>query len=256
MMKCSKMKLLALMLCLLLGAVTMLGACGGSGENAAGGGGGGSLADLYKLYKDVAAKMEGADSVAMDYEMDIAMDFMGQSVEMKGTGDIVVVRNSATDVQMKMGMAMQAEALGEQEITTSTYFKDGIMYMDAMGQKIQLATDVKDALNQSNAELLEFEENAVLEASSEKTAEGTLVKMAIDGKAVEALMQDRLQNMTGGLSGGGTVSIGTINLELLVDKDNNILSYRMLMDMNTPTGAEETDADAEEAAAGTEMAMS
>lgn len=195
-----------------------------------------TLRTVYQIYTRANEAMKSVDSLLMDISVDMRMEVMGQSMDVTMTGTAAEVIRSETDIDMRMEMSTSVFG---QELGITAYFKDGVYYMDSMGQKVKMAMSVADMMKQSNTEAFMFPESAVKESSVTDKDGGKEISFSLDGAALDDMLMQQMAGMDALLDLGADLSIGDVSLRAVVDKDERlqsmVLAYTLEMGIEGQT---------------------
>ena len=212
--------------------ITMLAGCGSR--------------DAYNLYQRMNSAMADVTSMDADMTINMQMRMDGESIDMIMGGNVRTVVHSDTDIDMHMVLTTTIMEEGFNEsFTITAYFTDGILYMEMPpfeiegmeidGIRMQQPMDLDEAMDMSNnIETLNFPENAVLESSVESISGGRRLEMLVDGDAIPDITEQMMAFMPDDMGLGHMdfdMSIGDIRIEVDVDNNNMLMSYRMVTDM-------------------------
>ena len=199
-------------------------------------------AEAFELYQQMMENMANVESLDMDMVSTINMDmteFLGMTVTIVTTGNIRQVMRSETDVDMAMDLT--TTMMGD---TTSMkmYFRDGVFYteMEMFGEVIRYSMPMPlEELIDSGAaggmdDLIDFDEDAIRDFSVSTENGSTIIEFTLDGNAINDLM-DQVMAQLESLAmyeDDMSIVIGDVSVEVAIDANGMMQSYRMIADMD------------------------
>jgi hypothetical protein len=199
---------------------------------------GDSKAD-YELYAVAAAAMNEAAGIEMDMDMTTSVegDAAGFDSDLKMTSNLKMFKKSDTDFEMEMRQT--TNVLGT-AVDTTSYFKDGNMYINMGEEKMKMALPMEDAIAQANASAMEFEQSAIKNSSSKDVDNGKEVSFTVSGDALKDYMEKGTQGALAGLGTGLDMSFGDATITSVIDSDGNMVSLSMKMTFDMSADGEKT----------------
>ena len=188
----------------------------------------------YDLYLKMNDKQKNIKSLEMQTDAIVNVEVMGQSVEMNMSGVTKQIIRSETDIDMEMSMTTSVMGM---DIPTITYFKDGYLYQDVMGEKIKIAVDLEEAMQMANFAQFSFGKDAIKSSSVTKVDGGSLLFFELEPE----FLRDTLSSMTDSIAqalGSGedmAMTFTQMNYETLIDDDymmqNAVMEFTVEMDL-------------------------
>jgi hypothetical protein len=190
----------------------------------------------YEIYLLASDSLDGAESFIMDTSSVMNMNMDGENMEMLMDALIKMVVISETEVDIYMEALTKTD---EMEIPMTTYFRDGVMYMDmqmlGMGMKVKMEMPLEEMLAQLESNgALDFPEEAIIDASITETDNGTIISFTLSG----SFMNDMMDSITGGMfemmgldTAAMSLNIGDVGYIAVLDSDNMLVTMDMTMSM-------------------------
>lgn len=214
------MKRIALLLVIVLLATFALSGCTGAGK------------DAYDLYTAMSSKLAAAKSLDMDLSGTMAIGAGGQKQDLNLSGNIKEVIKSKDDIDMAMEMKTSVLSM---DINVKEYYTNGVLYMDALGKKSKMDMDLSTVKAQSNADILNFERDAVKSSTVSDVSGGKKITFTLDSKSLTSYL-DKLMNSVKSSLGvdmsKAKITFGDVICDATVDGDNMLKSYHMKFTMN------------------------
>jgi hypothetical protein len=167
----------------------------------------------------------GSALIFSETAMEMVID--GEALEMTMTSAMGQVIRSETDMDLRMESIMFMDGM---EIASITYFRDGVYYMDVMGERFSMDLPLETILYQSGIGVVGFPEDAIINQEVREVDEGIFLNFTISGDALSnftnAMMSDLLSSL--GLDDIG-MSISDVDFSALIDEEGNLHSMGMAM---------------------------
>ncbi|MDR1616731.1 MAG: copper amine oxidase N-terminal domain-containing protein [Syntrophomonadaceae bacterium] len=181
----------------------------------------------YARYAEATEEFAASGfSYAAEINGNAAITVDDETMDMKISGSIKQVNHSATDIELAADVAVNV--LGQDE-TFKIYYKDGLMYMDAAGEKMKIAAGIDEALAAAQVSNMEIEKDAI----KEQSIEGNTLKFTLDGNKLMAAVDTLLNNGLGSLAlSGGGYEIGDIVCTVNLDDKGTLKNVQMVFLMN------------------------
>ena len=202
---------------------------------------GNTATETEKAFDVYLKTMENMDSITgLDAQLtsEISMNVAGQEMDITMDGQIVQVKRSDTDLDLKMDLTMASPALGVDNVNMVAYYTDGYYYMDSSGIKAKMSMDVDEMLSESKVSLFDFDVAMLKSSTVEKTADGnTLLTFVLDGtKAMDLAAGLSSSYMDELGAGDSSFTISDMKCEILVDSQympiSEKISFTMDMDVS------------------------
>ena len=204
-------------------------AMAGCQNKAANGGDGGSKAasgsgDAYEYYTNAQKAMTASKGYTMDMKMEMKMSLAGQSMDIPIESKVIYSQKSEKQIEMKM---TQKTSVMGQTMDSTVYYKDGFVYTETAGQKVKMATPMESLINGVSSP--EIEKDAIKDSSVEKVSGGTKIKLTIDGKSLDSMVNQVLQSMAAAGASEDSMSFGDAKFSGVVDSDGMLSEMSMEM---------------------------
>ncbi len=224
-------KKIALLLSVLL-IFTMVTACGsdkGSESKQDGAAQNQQTLTAEEIMGKCLEKAKNADSMDMTMTMKMDMEFGGETMSQNMGYDIQM--NNATNENLEMAAIINTD-MGTENMSQTMYYKDGVYYMDMLGQKYKMAMDPTEVMaNMGGANTLtdmDIEDFATLE--SEEDGDGYSLKFVLNSTAIS----DMANNLMGEFADGAELSVENISGVFHLNSDfmPDEITMDMKMSMN------------------------
>ncbi|MDR1272906.1 MAG: hypothetical protein LBK04_07965 [Clostridiales Family XIII bacterium] len=194
---------------------------------------GGSDGGAYKIYEEAANKINGAESVSMDFTLDMkmtreALNDGDMNISMEGPISVV---GSGGKIQVHMQAAM--DSLGQKNNLTM-YYKDGFAYMEMMGSKFKQALSAEQAMSGASAKIESFAKSSVKSSKVEDASGGKKATLVVKGDAFKDQVNKALAQE--GESRSPDMNFGDATVVVVVDADGNIQEYSVDMTFDMAIG--------------------
>ena len=195
--------------------------------------------ETYAEYVAACAGFEQATGVDMDMTGTMDVTALGaESVAMEISSEIKTLVTD-TDVQME-GISTVKAGEEQTETVIKQWIKDGVMYMEAEGQKIKMPMDFSDLLAavQQQTSSVTLANDGLYQIDSITAAEsdeGTTYTIVLNG-AVNRLLTQMLGQMGDfGEAGLDGMKFDAVSMSVLIDKEGTLktigMQFAMTMDM-------------------------
>ena len=195
--------------------------------------------ETYAEYVAACAGFEQATGVDMDMTGIMNVTALGaESVAMEISSEIKTLVTD-TDVQME-GISTVKAGEEQTETVIKQWIKDGVMYMEADGQKIKMPMDFSDLLaavqqQTSNVTLANDGLYQIDSITAAESDEGTTYTIVLNG-AVNRLLTQMLGQMGDfGEAGLDGMKFDAVSMSVLIDKEGTLktigMQFAMTMDM-------------------------
>lgn len=195
----------------------------------------GSSKSAEEILNEASAKSSAMTEMDMTMDMDFTMAQGDQSMEMILTMDM---KGSSLDTE---AMIYSADSnvnvtVGEvnQTIDSSTYFKDGYIYTDTLGQKIKYPMDLAAMMETVKGANLAsgIQADDMLELSAKKDGDNQIITFVADPVKLSNTMQEAMGLMQGQLGPAGDMEIDLTKTEgtFVVNKDGDFTNMDMIME--------------------------
>ena len=185
-------------------------------------------AAAFDRYMRASEALMEAGSLKMESQSVMVMAFDGEVEEIRSTATASQVIHSETNVDMHMEMLMTVQGMS---IPTTIYFRNGWYYMDMMGMGMRMPFPLEDVLEQANAGLLDFSEDAITFQEVRNIDSGLELVFRLDASAMSDLLDGMVSGMleTIGLSEdmGITMNFGDIDFSVILNDADELQSMDM-----------------------------
>lgn len=183
--------------------------------------------NAYELLNLANEALMQAGSLLMTSETVMIMTSEGETIEMLMSGVIAQVIRSETDMDMRMEMTTRVM---DMEIPSLTYFRNGILYMEVLGEWIMLEVPIEEMIEQTG--MVSFPEHAVTDQMVGEVDGLIQLSFTLSGTA----MDDFVAASFGALGDLGVegleMRIGDITVVSLLDEDGVLRIMYVTMDMS------------------------
>jgi len=181
----------------------------------------------YELLNRASEAIMEAGSALIISETVMEMVMDGEMLEMTMTSAMGQVIRSETDMDLRMESIMVMDGM---EIPSITYFRDGVYYMDIMGERFSMELPLETILYQSGIGVAGFPEGSILEQEIREIEEGTFLSFIVSGDALSDFTNAMMSDMLGSLGLDDIeMSISDVNFSALIDEEGNLHSMSMVM---------------------------
>ena len=182
----------------------------------------------YSIYERGMKKMEGVTS--MESQMDIVSTVTTGDMSMKITGQATMRQVVISKDQVELEMLMTSK-FGAEELQTATYYKDGVLYQNTMGQKTKSKMDLSQALAMYYDMDRNLSQELLKNATVKQVADGTSISFKLDSELLDSAMKDALTAATDSMGMPGmTLKLGDIGYTVVFGSDDMMKSYSMIYD--------------------------
>jgi hypothetical protein len=218
-----KMKKIVVMLLVLTLMLTMT-ACVGSGPKTA--------QAAYDIYSRAAEAMSNIESLAANTNMTMSMSYEGEEIKIELAGFIKEVILSETEVEMQL--EMNTSTMG-QDMEIKAFYKDGIYYMESLGQKVSMEMPLDQMLEQANTKALSFPDTAIKSQRATEKDGGQELSFTLDGTVLTDAIAGQLGNLSAMLGEQPDMTLSDIEYMVFIDGKSSLkttwMSFSMEMGM-------------------------
>lgn len=200
---------------------------------------------MYQMYRTAYEKTESLNQIEADITAYIATTTQGRTTGINMIGHTKQGYTSEDDYKAIMQFVIHIAGT-DQRTTMNTYYSDGYMYVDYMGQKKKMAQSLEKVMtNAQGVEILNFKEDAVISQSSEKVSDGTQLTYKLDGTKVTDAIKAVAGNMFELLNLGEDISfeIGNVEETLLINQNGYVVKQNTKMKVNLELQGQTVSAD-------------
>jgi len=193
-------------------------------------------------------KMSDSKIVDSDTTMKMVMSMQGMTIEvpmtMKIKGDMRDEKAPALSVDMEMSI------MGE-KMEVGICYVDGIAYLNMMGSKIKTKASDSDleeifgsaGLDSDASTELFFDSEMISKAEITEEKDGSFTaKVTIDGKEYKDAIMEEIGSLIDSIGEEGDIELGETVVVIGVDKDDNVVSYSMKINLKMNIEGIATDA--------------
>jgi hypothetical protein len=185
-------------------------------------------ATAHDIYSKAAVAMGNATSLAVKTDMGMYITEYGTSTEVVMTGSVKVNKKSKTDVEVLTEVVVNIYG---QNVSVTTYYKDGTSYVGAGTQKYRVEVPLEDFLQQTNTEPFSFPDTAVLDQQVMEKDGGKELSFTLDGSALSDAIIKQVGSFTELVGEEAAFSIGDVKYVVLVDGQGYLKTTDMNFDM-------------------------
>jgi hypothetical protein len=182
----------------------------------------------YDIYSQATAAMDSVKSLAADTNVKMKMSTAGMDFEVAMSGAIKAVTLSENDVEMQLDML--TSFMG-QDIELKAFYKDGVYYLEADGQKTSMAMPLEQIQKQANIEALSFPDTAIKDQQMTNKDGGKELSFTLDGTVLSDTVTAQMGDLTALLGEGAEMTIGDVDYAVFIDKQGNLKSTQMSFSM-------------------------
>ncbi|MCL1988840.1 MAG: hypothetical protein FWG64_12870 [Firmicutes bacterium] len=183
----------------------------------------------YILYTQAAETFRQVDSILMDSSMlsrirVIGGDLDGEQLELLAISNVAQIINSPTDVHMRIELNTILDGFS---IPMTSYFRNGVYYVDIRGEQFRVPLSLDEVLEQTNASLLEFPQSAIISQIARESANGAELSFTLNGSQLTNLVEtvaDGILALFGGTIETANLSPNNIEATIRID-ENQIPIY-------------------------------
>jgi hypothetical protein len=190
-------------------------------------GGSVSIDNPYSFYKNSMVTMQ-SEGYEADQEVWSTSDTAGQVSE---THSVSHIQFNGPMTAPEIKTVTTTETSGTTTESTS-YFKDGYMYVESEGQKSKMAVDMSD-LGASVGSMMDFTEGAIVDQSVTPVAGGTEIAFTIKG---DALKDNIVSQMGLDALGEIDMTIDDVRITTVVNAAGQVISSSSEMSMSFNLG--------------------
>ena len=178
------------------------------------------------------AQMVDVDSMIMEIEMDMTMEMFGSPMETTSTSRAYTMLLSPTEIEMRVETVTETMGM---EVPSTMYFRDGMMYMDMMGEQMRFEMPLEAAMQMANVDGFEFEfdEDAIISQSVSINGNNRELEFVLDFGSVMNSLGGELDTMlemfddTEGMFDGLMV-----DMTVVIDADYQMVSMMMAYEID------------------------
>jgi len=141
------------------------------------------------------SEMTSASTIFIEVE---GMDPIEMETEILASSTIAQVNHSPTEIDMRMEILTVTDGT---EMAMTSYFRDGVFYMEIMDERIKMPLGLDEVLAQANAGVFTFEEAAISNQIISETPNGTELSFVLSGEAMSDMIS-QIAGSTAALFGG------------------------------------------------------
>lgn len=205
--------------------------------------------DAYGILKEATENMNRLESMDMTMDMDMNMAMGEEVMVYKMSSDIQLQDNNKETMKFKMPMTITATVSGEQQTMESTsYYADGYLYTEAMGQKVKQAMDLDDAKDMlgDTTEITDMDMDTLTNLKIEAKNDGYEIAFEVEEDVINDMADDLLSAFLGSeVSDSETINmkVGSMGGTYTITKDKMITKVSIQMNMEITEGEETLKAD-------------
>ena len=187
--------------------------------------------NAFALLMRAETEMADVDSMVMETEMNMVMELFGQPMYSTSNSRAYTVQVSPTEFEMRVETVTETM---DMEIPSTMYFRDGMMYMDMMGERTKFEIPFEEAMQMANVDGFEFEfdESAIISHSVSANGDNRELEFVLDfGSVMDSLSGEvgSMMEMFGDME--GMFDDLTVEMTVVIDADYQIVSMMMAYEM-------------------------
>lgn len=180
-----------------------------------------------ELYERSVKAMENVASLEMVIDGTVSATMEDTTLQIGLTAEAQQVMLSATDVEMAMKMGMDVAG---SKLNMYTYYKDGVMYQNAMGQKIATPMDMATAL-EATSSFNGFGTEHIKSITATQVLGGTRLDIVIGAEAVNDMIAQTMSSVAAVADSPDVkMTFSDIRYTMLLDENGIAKNYRIVMD--------------------------
>lgn len=182
--------------------------------------------DAYDLYTAATQNLEKADGYSM--RMTINSTTTSEETTLSSTSSATISAKINQPYTAAMEMSITADKhMDENNITTTSYYKNGTMYSSTEAIKAKLKT--KETISQLKNQFgtASFSRKDVIKQKSTKTAEGTAIDFTVKAAAFKSYALEQGRSSDPELPSGTPHDIKDVTVQAVIDKDGKLVSMKM-----------------------------
>jgi hypothetical protein len=178
---------------------------------------------VFAEYLAATSAIEKATSFAADVKGSMGMTIGGQKTDTQISGSVKAIMKSDTDIEVLSDITAN---VGGQSVTAKVYYKDGVAYTEAAGEKIKMTMSLDDAMKLAQSENFDFSEDAIKDQS--KSADGKELKFTFDGAKLTNIADEVLGSLGSAVPQGSEYKIGDVVCTAVLDDAGAIKSEHIV----------------------------
>lgn len=185
----------------------------------------------YELYQDTTKAMAEVKSIDMDMSITMSMTAEGITETISMSCNMQQVTKSETNIEMAMNFHT---SMSGNTISMNIYYKDGVAYIDYLGQKIKSPMPIDELMSQTmEVDIVDFHENAIKDFKISSVDDGTRIELTLNSELVSSIMDQALSLIgeTGLPNDGMEINLSDILFDMVIDNNNMLKSYHMVYEM-------------------------
>jgi len=182
----------------------------------------------YDTYEAMTAAMEDITSMEVELTGSVAIKIGGDRMDMLFDASVQQIVGDEDDTQMVM--TMNAYILG-QKMGITTYYKDGYMYQDTMGEKYKMKLDLEEFAAQTGTGDVDFDRSAIINSSYKDVPAGQQLVFELDPAFINNALVGAMDTMVGDVGGIDNLKVQSVAYTIVAGEDNIMKSYDMEMTM-------------------------
>ena len=185
----------------------------------------------FELLSRVEAEMAEVDSMIMETEMEMSMEFLGQPMDVTSASRAYTMQIGPSEFEMRVETVTETMGMA---VPSTMYFRDGMMYMDMEEMQTKFELPLEDALQLANVENFEFEfdEESIISQSVSTNGDERELQFVLDFTAMMDSLGGELgamMEMFGDVEG---IFDGlTVDMTIVIDSDYQMISMTMAYEM-------------------------
>lgn len=186
----------------------------------------------FALLMHAEEQMADVDSMIIETKMDMSMEMFGQPMETTSTSRAYTVQLSPTEFEMRVETVTETMGM---EMPSTMYFRDGMMYMDMMGEQMKFELALEEALQMANVNGFEFEfdEDVIISQSVLENGDKRELQFVLDFESVIDTLGNEIGSMMELLGNMEEIFDGlTVDMTVVIDADYQIVSMAIAYEMD------------------------
>jgi len=188
----------------------------------------------FELYLLASETIEAAESLLMRSTANASINLDGFPIEMTMRSYIHQVIHSPSEIDMRIE---SHTTIDDEAISTLSYFRGNTLYIlgDNPGEGYKISLSLDEAIQVAGAEILAFDESAILNQEVTSLAEGTALSFTLGQDAMSNTvdsMSEALSVILGDLVGDFNMQISDIDTQVVINANDIIETIDMSMSLD------------------------
>ncbi len=189
------------------------------------------------VYKAAQEKYEGQKTISYSFDMKMSVSASGITMDIGSSGKIGTI---VADADSEMAADMTMNMLG-QEIKANSYYKNGVLYTQALGMKIKQPLPFDEAVDEIGAPTMEYTPDDIKDIKAVRKDDTIVLTFTVSADTALATMsEDMLASAGIDETAMDSVEITDVQVEYVVDKDGEFISCKTVFSMSATAEEQKT----------------